>query len=184
MTTWVPPRCWAMYRCSCPPPKPDFTSRECAPRFASSSADAFAQRPSRLPPGILLCAHADAHLDATPHHHRDGPDGMASAPQQPRRPPDEGEDEEERQGPPRGGAGVAGGCGSRECCELKREIKELEGKTDSLGAEVVDLRRQLATKEQQVLRLQREVHKLKVGAQLLASFSNLTLLTGSFSRSR
>ncbi|XP_049813957.1 cGMP-dependent protein kinase, isozyme 1 isoform X1 [Schistocerca nitens] len=55
--------------------------------------------------------------------------------------------------------------------QLKREIKELEGKTDSLGAEVVDLRRQLATKEQQVLRLQREVHKLKSVLQQATSFS-------------
>ena len=47
--------------------------------------------------------------------------------------------------------------------QLKREAKNWEAKSDSLEAEVLELRRDLKKREQEVVRLQREVHKLKVG---------------------
>ena len=46
--------------------------------------------------------------------------------------------------------------------QLKREAKEWEAKSDSLEAQVLELRRELKIREQEVIRLQREVHKLKV----------------------
>jgi hypothetical protein len=48
--------------------------------------------------------------------------------------------------------------------QLKREAKDWEAKSDSLEAEVLGLRRELRMREQEVVRLQREVHKLKVSA--------------------
>lgn len=48
--------------------------------------------------------------------------------------------------------------------QLKREAKDWEAKSDSLEAEVLELRRKLRMREQEVMRLQREVHKLKVSA--------------------
>ena len=47
--------------------------------------------------------------------------------------------------------------------QLKREAKNWEAKSDSLETEVLELRRELKMREQDVIRLQREVHKLKVG---------------------
>ena len=47
--------------------------------------------------------------------------------------------------------------------QLKREAKNWEAKSDSLETEVLELRRELKMREQEVVRLQREVHKLKVG---------------------
>ena len=46
--------------------------------------------------------------------------------------------------------------------QLKREAKNWEAKSDSLETEVLELRRELRMREQEVVRLQREVHKLKV----------------------
>jgi hypothetical protein len=46
--------------------------------------------------------------------------------------------------------------------QLKREAKTWEAKSDSLETEVLELRRELKMREQEVVRLQREVHKLKV----------------------
>jgi hypothetical protein len=48
--------------------------------------------------------------------------------------------------------------------QLKREAKDWEAKSDSLEAEVLELRRKLRMREQEVMRLQREVHKLKASA--------------------
>jgi hypothetical protein len=48
--------------------------------------------------------------------------------------------------------------------QLKREAKDWEAKSDSLETEVLELRRKLRMREQEVMRLQREVHKLKVSA--------------------
>ena len=47
--------------------------------------------------------------------------------------------------------------------QLKREARNWEAKSDSLETEVLELRRELKMREQEVVRLQREVHKLKVG---------------------
>ena len=47
--------------------------------------------------------------------------------------------------------------------QLKMEAKNWEAKSDSLETEVLELRRELKMREQEVVRLQREVHKLKVG---------------------
>ena len=46
--------------------------------------------------------------------------------------------------------------------QLKREAKNWEAKSDSLETEVLELRRELKMREQEIVRLQREVHKLKV----------------------
>lgn len=46
--------------------------------------------------------------------------------------------------------------------QLKREAKDWEAKSDSLEAEVLELRKELRMREQEIVRLQREVHKLKV----------------------
>jgi hypothetical protein len=46
--------------------------------------------------------------------------------------------------------------------QLKKEAKTWEAKSDSLETEVLQLRRELKMREQEVMRLQREVHKLKV----------------------
>jgi hypothetical protein len=58
--------------------------------------------------------------------------------------------------------------------QLKREAKDWEAKSDSLEAEVLGLRRELRMREQEVVRLQREVHKLKVSTTYFVC-SNLTL---------
>ncbi|XP_021934867.1 cGMP-dependent protein kinase, isozyme 1 isoform X2 [Zootermopsis nevadensis] len=55
--------------------------------------------------------------------------------------------------------------------QLKREAKDWEAKSDSLEAEVFGLRRELRMREQEVIRLQREVHKLKSVLQQATSFS-------------
>jgi hypothetical protein len=47
--------------------------------------------------------------------------------------------------------------------QLKKEAKTWEAKSDSLETVVLQLRRELKMREQEVIRLQREVHKLKVG---------------------
>jgi hypothetical protein len=54
--------------------------------------------------------------------------------------------------------------------QLKREAKDWEAKSDSLETEVLELRRKLRVREQEVMRLQREVHKLKVSATLRLRF--------------
>jgi hypothetical protein len=46
--------------------------------------------------------------------------------------------------------------------QLKREAKDWEAKSDSLETEVLELRKELRMREQEVIRLQREVHKLRV----------------------
>jgi hypothetical protein len=48
--------------------------------------------------------------------------------------------------------------------QLRREAKDWEAKSDSLEAEVLELRRKLRIRDQEVMRLQREVHKLKASA--------------------
>ncbi|KAG5894030.1 hypothetical protein JTB14_018133 [Gonioctena quinquepunctata] len=45
--------------------------------------------------------------------------------------------------------------------KLKNEVAEIEGKYDAVQRELCDVKKQLSNKETQVLRLQREVHKLK-----------------------
>ncbi|XP_069684645.1 cGMP-dependent protein kinase, isozyme 1 isoform X2 [Periplaneta americana] len=55
--------------------------------------------------------------------------------------------------------------------QLKRDAKDWEAKADALEAEVLELRRELKTREQEVLRLQREVHKLKSVLQQATSFA-------------
>ncbi|CAH1119440.1 unnamed protein product [Phaedon cochleariae] len=45
--------------------------------------------------------------------------------------------------------------------KLKNDVAEVEGKYEAVQAEVFELRKQVGAKEAQVMRLQREVHKLK-----------------------
>jgi hypothetical protein len=62
--------------------------------------------------------------------------------------------------------------------QLKREAKNWEAKSDSLETEVLELRRELRMREQEVVRLQREVHKLKVGDDLACSNDLVTVCKG------
>ncbi|PNF42262.1 cGMP-dependent protein kinase, isozyme 1 [Cryptotermes secundus] len=55
--------------------------------------------------------------------------------------------------------------------QLRREAKDWEAKSDSLETEVLELRRKLRMREQEVMRLQREVHKLKSVLQQATSFA-------------
>lgn len=50
---------------------------------------------------------------------------------------------------------------------LKKELSELEGKYDTTRSELNDVKKNLSCKESEVLRLQREVHKLKVRFDIL-----------------
>lgn len=52
--------------------------------------------------------------------------------------------------------------------QLRRDAAEWQNKAEALGAEVLGLRRELKNREQEVLRLQREVHKLKVRSLLIS----------------
>jgi hypothetical protein len=64
--------------------------------------------------------------------------------------------------------------------QLKREAKDWEAKSDSLEAEVLELRRKLRMREQEIMRLQREVHKLKASATQRLAFWYSVVTFGGF----
>jgi predicted RNase H-like nuclease (RuvC/YqgF family) len=66
--------------------------------------------------------------------------------------------------------------------QLRREAKDWEAKSDSLETEVLELRRKLGMREQEVMRLQREVHKLKVSAPRHLIFDTFLLQSATNGR--
>ncbi|XP_054290141.1 uncharacterized protein LOC129005310 [Macrosteles quadrilineatus] len=75
---------------------------------------------------------------------------------------------------PVAGAGAVAVAGAGVVVVLKNQIKQWEERSTELGEEVAELRKEVKRKDHEILRLQREVHKLKVLKLYLTCSNKIT----------